>query len=98
MGAWIAYDNFTPEKVDRFINFTLQMKKEGLLNRLLFSHDAGWYRPGEPDGGNFRGFTEIEEYLIPALEENGLSQQDIHQIFTLNPMEAFKVQVRLLES
>lgn len=98
MGAWIAYDNFTPEKMDRFVNFALQMKKEGLLHKLLFSHDAGWYRPGEPDGGNFRGFTEIQEYLIPALEENGLSQQDINQIFTLNPMEAFKVQPRLLES
>ncbi|MCG6186798.1 phosphotriesterase family protein [Maribellus maritimus] len=98
MGAWIGYDNFTPEKLDRFVNFALQMKKEGLLHKLLFSHDAGWYRPGEPGGGNFRGYTEIEEYLIPALEKNGLSQQDIYQIFTLNPVEAFKIQVRPVQS
>jgi phosphotriesterase-related protein len=98
MGAWIAYDNFTPEKRDRFVNIALQMKKEGLLNKLLFSHDAGWYRPGEPGGGNFRGYAEIEEFLIPALEKNGLSQQDIYQLFTTNPAEAFKIRVRLTGS
>ena len=95
MGAWIAFDNFNPKRLDRYVEFAQLMKKEGLLNRLLFSHDAGWYKPGEPDGGSFRGFTEIEELLIPALEKNGLSQQDIHQIFTLNPAEAFQVKVRL---
>lgn len=98
MGTWIAYDNFTPEKLDKFVQFALQMKKEGLLHKLLFSHDAGWYRPGEPNGGDFRGFTAIEEYLIPALEKNGLSQQDIHQLFTLNPTEAFKINVRITDS
>ncbi|MBN1986372.1 MAG: phosphotriesterase, partial [Prolixibacteraceae bacterium] len=98
MGAWIAYDNFTPENLDKFVQFALQMKKEGLLHKLLFSHDAGWYRPGEPNGGDFRGFTAIEESLIPALEKNGLSQQDIHQLFTLNPTEAFKINVRITDS
>jgi phosphotriesterase-related protein len=72
------------------------MKKEGLLHKVLFSHDAGWYRPGEPGGGEFRGFTEIENLLIPALRENGLSQQDIHQLFVLNPAEAFQVKQKLL--
>jgi len=95
-GAWIAFDNFTPKQLDEFVQFAVLMKKEGLLNRLLFSHDAGWYRPGEPNGGEFRGFTDIENFLIPALEKNGLSQQDIYQIFTLNPAEALKVKIRLI--
>lgn len=97
-GTWIGFDSFNSDKVDRFVEFALLMKKEGILNRLLFSHDAGWYRPGEPNGGKFRGFTDIEEFLIPALEKNGLSQHDIYQIFSLNPAEAFKVKVRLTES
>ena len=95
-GAWIAFDSFNSDKTDEFVRFAILMKKEGLLNRLLFSHDAGWYSPGEPNGGDFRGYTEIEEYLIPALEKNGLVQQDIYQIFTLNPMEAFTIKKRLL--
>jgi len=97
-GAWIAFDNFTPEKLERFVEFALLMKKEGLLNKVLFSHDAGWYRPGEPDGGKFRGFTEIDEFLVPALEKSGLTQKDIHQLFSINPGAAFKVKVRLAES
>ena len=97
-GVWIAFDKFTPEQIDEFVGFAILMKKEGLLNRLLFSHDAGWYDPGEPNGGDFRGFTDIETYLIPALEKNGLIQQDVHQVFTLNPAEAFKINVRTLSA
>ncbi len=95
-GAWIAFDSYNPDKTDEFVKFAVLMKKEGLLNKLMFSHDAGWYKPGEPDGGEFRGFTEIEEYLIPALEKNGLVQQDIYQIFNLNPAAAFTVKVRTI--
>lgn len=98
MGAWIAFDNFTPERLERYVEFALLMKKEGLLHKVMFSHDAGWYKPGEPGGGKFRGFTEIEELLIPALEKSGLTQQDIYQLFTVNPATAFKVQIRLTES
>jgi phosphotriesterase-related protein len=93
-GAWIAFDNFNPGRLEKFVEFALLMKREGMLNKLLFSHDAGWYKPGEPNGGEFRGFTEIEELLIPALEKSGLSQPDIYQIFSANPAEAFKVKVR----
>lgn len=97
-GVWIAFDKFNKKNLEQFVDFAILMKKEGLLNRLMFSHDAGWYKPGEPDGGSFRGFTKIEKLLIPALEKNGLSQQDIYQLFTLNPAEAFQIKVRLKES
>lgn len=95
-GAWVAFDNFSEKQTEKYVEFALKMKKEGLLHKVLFSHDAGWYKPGEPGGGEFRGFTEIEKILIPALEKNGLSQQDIQQLFTLNPAEAFQVKQRLL--
>jgi len=97
MGAWIGFDNFNPDQLERYVEFAQLMKKEGLLGKVLFSHDAGWFRPGEPNGGEFRGFTEIEEILIPALEKNGISQHDIYQLFTVNPTEAFKVKIRLAE-
>ncbi len=95
-GAWIAFDNFSEKQIERYVEFALKMKKEGFLHKVLFSHDAGWYTPGEPGGGEFRGFSEIENFLIPALRKNGLSQQDIHQLFVLNPAEAFQVKRRLL--
>jgi phosphotriesterase-related protein len=98
MGAWIAFDNFTPQQLERFVEFALLMKKENLLNKVLFSHDAGWYDPAKPDGGKFRGFTEIEELLIPALLKSGLEQKDINQLFVVNPATAFRVQIRMTES
>lgn len=94
-GTWVAFDNFSVKQLIRYVEFGLLMKKEGLLHKVLFSHDAGWYSPGEPNGGEFRGFTEIDEILIPALQKNGLSQQDIHQLFVLNPAEAFQVKQRI---
>jgi phosphotriesterase-related protein len=95
MGAWVAFDNFTPGNLEKYVNFAREMKTRGLLHKLLFSHDAGWYKPGKPGGGNFRGFTDIENSLIPALRDAGLSQQDIHQLFVTNPAKAFQVSKRL---
>lgn len=95
-GAWIAFDGFSADQLDKYIDFTVYMKKHGFLNKVLLSHDAGWYRPGEPNGGEFRGFTEIEELLVPELRKRGVSQQDIYQLFVLNPKEAFQVKYRLM--
>ncbi|HCE59081.1 MAG TPA: aryldialkylphosphatase [Prolixibacteraceae bacterium] len=97
MGVWIAFDKFEQKETESFSEFALLMKKEGLLNRLLFSHDAGWYDPMKPGGGTFRDFTAIEKFLIPALKEKGLSVKEINQIFELNPAEVFAVKVRLAE-
>lgn len=98
MGAWIAFDKFSQKKLQEFVEIALLMKKEGLLNKLLFSHDSGWYKPGKPCGGHFRGFTDIEHYLIPSLLGNGLTQPDVYRIFALNPAEAFKIKIRLLNN
>lgn len=95
-GAWIAFDGFSAGEEKKYVDFAIFMKKQGLLNRILLSHDAGWYSPGEPDGGKFRGFTDIENLLVPELRKNGVSQQDIHQLLVLNPKEAFQVKLRLL--
>jgi phosphotriesterase-related protein len=96
MGAFISWDNFKPEDAERYVDFVLFLKKHAVLHRLLISHDAGWYRPGEPDGGEFRGFTDIENYLIPALEDAGVAQYDIFQIFFKNPVAAFRIKKRLI--
>ena len=93
-GAWIAFDKFTPESKDEFVSFAKLMKGKGLLNKLLFSHDAGWYEPAKPGGGDFRGFMDIENYLIPALKENGFSQDELDQLFIKTPADVFYVKVR----
>lgn len=96
-GAFISFDKFTPEDVDEYVEFALFMKKHGQLPRVLFSHDAGWYSPGEPDGSEFKGFTDIDKYLIPALEKAGISQFDLFQLFYKNPADAFQIRKRLIQ-
>ncbi len=91
MGVFIAFDGFAPDKVDEYLDFILYMKKHGQLPQVLLSHDAGWYSPGEPDGGNFRGYSDIETYLIPAMEKAGIAQFDLFQLFFRAPADAFRI-------
>ncbi len=100
LGAWISLDNINAARdKNPGSNFSTQwyvarlqaMKDAQLLNRVLISHDAGWYRPGEPGGGNFRGFSDLFTTLIPALEEAGFTAQEIDQLLVVNPAAAFAI-------
>jgi phosphotriesterase-related protein len=102
-GAWISLDNIqktSPKKSDKqgriawFVDRLSQLKEEGLLNKVLLSHDAGWYTPGEANGGDFRGYTDLFEHLIPALKENGFTREEMDQLLVKNPRKAYAVQVR----
>jgi phosphotriesterase-related protein len=63
----------------------------------LISHDAGWYNVGQGNGGFYRGYTDIFEFLIPALKSNGFSSEDIDILLTKNPQRAYVVKVRAIE-
>jgi phosphotriesterase-related protein len=58
------------------------------------SHDAGWYDPGKPQGGELRGFTSLFKKLIPALEQEGFNESDIIQIIQTNAANAFSIGIR----
>lgn len=97
MGAYISFDNFTAADTTRYVDFLLFMKKHGVLYKVLLSHDAGWYQPGEIDGGNFRAYTDLDTYLIPALEKVGIAQFDFFMLFFDNPANAFMIRKRLIQ-
>ncbi|NQU87660.1 MAG: phosphotriesterase, partial [Mariniphaga sp.] len=94
LGAWIAFDNFHEGRLERFVSLLKSMKEKGLLNKVLLSHDSGWFDPAKPEGGDFKGFMLIENLLIPELKENGFTQDNIDQILINNPTEVFTVKVR----
>ena len=94
MGAWVSFDGFNKENANQYAQWLISFKNNGLLNRVLVSHDAGWYSPGEPDGGNFTPYTSIFKYLLPELEEKDFSTEDINLIFKRNPAKAFSVKIR----
>ncbi len=104
-GAWISLDNVRsradsnpgePGTIEWYCNRISELKKNGLLHKLLISHDSGWYDPAKPDGGTINGYTDIFDSLIPALKSSGFTDDEIDQILITNPAEAFKIKIRKL--
>ncbi len=90
-GAWIEIDNIGPETVGECARRVTTLKERGILGRLLVSHDAGWYRPGEPRGGAFRGFDTLYAEFVPALRGAGWAAEEVRQLLVANPASAFTV-------
>jgi phosphotriesterase-related protein len=104
-GAWISLDNIrnrpdaepgSRNSIAWYADRLIEMKNQGLLSKVLISHDSGWYDPAKPGGGNISGYTDIFETFIPVLKTKGLTDDEINQILVKNPGEAFKVKIRQL--
>jgi len=98
-GGWISLDNFNYNSVDGgnlewFLGRLTELNEADLLNRVLISHDAGYFNPDDPNGGDFRSYTDLFEYLLPALLENGFTDDDIDRLLVQNPQEAFGIRTR----
>lgn len=92
-GAWISYDGYRPEQTPHYVELITRIKAEGYLQNLLVSQDSGWYTAGEPKGGKFNSFAPLITTLIPALNERGFTADELAQIFTRNPAEAFQIKL-----
>ena len=87
-GAWVEFDGLSESSLTRHVELVVHMKREGLLDRVLVSHDAGWYHVGEPGGGQFRRFDTLFTRLIPALEARGFTDTELRRILVDNPRRA----------
>jgi phosphotriesterase-related protein len=101
-GAWISLDHVKKlsdesngqKGIEWYAETLVKLREEGLLHKILISHDAGWYNPEQENGGNFRGFTDVFEYLIPLLQQKGFSSDDIDLLLAKNPQKAYAVNIR----
>ena len=89
-GAWIEFDGISPTSVERHVELTVHMKTLGRLSQVLVSHDAGWYRVGEPGGGRFRPYDTLFTTFRPALTAAGFSVADVQQLLVVNPRNALQ--------
>jgi phosphotriesterase-related protein len=87
-GAWVEFDGISENSVARHVELVTQMKAQGLPGRVLVSHDAGWYRVGEPGGGQFRPFDTLFTKFVPALTAAGFTQAEVRQLLVDNPRQA----------
>ena len=91
-GVWISLDGIAwdvPGHLERIVF----CKENGLLDHVLLSHDAGWYSPGEANGGDFKGYTALFDALIPLLKEKGFTQTELDLILIQNPAKAFSIKL-----
>ncbi len=104
-GAWISLDNVgqtspehphKPLNIRWFVDRLTALKKVNVLNKVVISHDAGWYSVGEENGGSYRGYSDLINYLIPALLENAFTQEDVDLLLIENPKNAYALQVRTM--
>lgn len=93
-GAWVSLDGIGWGDFEQYAASIENLKSAGLLNRVLISHDAGWYKPGEKGGGNFTGYINIFTELVPLLSKKGFTGKDIQQLLVKNPAQAFAIRVR----
>jgi phosphotriesterase-related protein len=90
-GAYIELDSVgnSEQEDEKIIKIIRLLTDAGLDNRILISHDAGWYNPGQPHGGNKRGFTALTTTFMPKLQRAGLSEAQIRKLTRENPFRAF---------
>ena len=93
MGAWIGLDGLNENNLTDYVRMIKNLRENNLLNKILLSHDAGWYHPGEENGGEYRGYTTLFKKLIPLLRKENFSEKEINQLLVFNPSEAFKIGV-----
>jgi phosphotriesterase-related protein len=67
-GAWVELDGLAPASLDWHLESIRFLAGKGLLGRALVSHDAGYFRPGEPGGGSFRPYSLLFTGLLPKLD------------------------------
>lgn len=105
-GAWISLDGLgwvdpaerggDSTALMNYVKAIEGLRAAGCLNRVLLSHDAGWYTHGVPGGGRFQPYTLIFTHLLPVLRERGFSEKEIELMLVKNPQEAFKIRGRTL--
>ena len=90
-GAWIEYDAIGSDQLsdDFFVEHIQRVLDAGLGDRLLLSHDRGWYDPALPGGGTPKPFTYLSETFLPKLRQAGVDKPTLRQLTRSNPFRAF---------
>jgi phosphotriesterase-related protein len=93
-GSWISLDGIDENNLHDYIKMISNLKDNDLLNKVLLSHDAGWYDPGKDGGGEFRSYTTLLDKLVPLMQSENFSEEDIEQLLVINPRQVFMIKIR----
>jgi phosphotriesterase-related protein len=83
-GAWVEFDGIHAKSANWHRQCVEAMAKRDHLGQVLISQDSGWYRVGEPGGGQYNGYEYIYTDFLPLLPPGWRSR-----LMITNPARAF---------
>lgn len=92
LGCWISLDGLGWE-MEKHVEKIMFAKENGILDKILISHDSGWYDP-QKEKQNIMSYTNIFTKLIPELKSRGFTDEKINLLLSENPAKAFALKVR----
>lgn len=90
-GAWLEYDAIGSSSIadSSFIDWICRLLDAGYGEKLLLSHDRGWYDPSKPGGGVPQPYTYLCDTFLPKLRQAGVDDRTIRQLTEVNPFRAY---------
>jgi phosphotriesterase-related protein len=95
-GAWISFDGISDTSIEEYKELIFSLRDADLIQKVLISHDAGWYSPGEINGGEFRGYTALFDHLVPVLHRSGMTVTETDSLLIDHPAKAFTIGIKKL--
>ena len=92
MGCWISLDGLGWE-LEKHVGKILFAKRNGILDRILISHDSGWYDP-QKENQTIKPYTTIFKKLYSKLKSNGFTDDEFKLLISINPSKAFSIEIR----
>ena len=91
-GCWISLDGLGWD-LQKHTEKILFAKEHNILNRILLSHDAGWYDP-QKKIQEIKPYTNIFKQLYPELISKGFSKEEFNRLLAENPSNAFSISIK----
>jgi len=96
MGCWISLDGLGWE-LEQHVEKILFAKNNGILDRILISHDSGWYDP-QKEIQTINPYTAIFKKLYPELKSRGFTDEEFKLLMHENPARAYGIKIRKLSN
>ena len=96
MGCWISLDGLGRD-LGKHLEKILFAKDNGILHKVLISHDAGWYDP-QRINQKVTPYTTLFKQLYPELISKGFTKEEFNLLVSVNPSKAFSIEIRDFEA
>lgn len=96
MGCWISLDGLGND-LEKHVEKILLAKKNGILDHILISHDAGWYDP-QKEQQKITPYTALFKQLYLELKSRGFTDDEFNLLVSVNPSKAFTITIRKFSS